>query len=52
MFLILLSTYLLENTGRNIIFCVKMLLLRKVACANFENFEILLKLKCKAQEIK
>ena len=35
--LILLSTYLLENTGRNIILCVKMLLLKKVACANFAD---------------
>ena len=37
-FLILLSTYL-ENTGRNIILCVKMLLLekKKVAYANFDD---------------
>ena len=36
-FLILLSTPF-ENSGRNIILCVKMLLLKKkVACANFDD---------------
>ena len=37
LFVVLLSTYLLENTGKNIILCGKMLLLKKVTCANLDG---------------
>ena len=50
-FLILLSKYLLENTGRNLILFVKILLLKKTSHV-LTSMIVQLKLKCKAPENK